>query len=64
MYVVILEHGKYYINKTITNLPDLIERMNNTEWTITNRPIDYYTTDESMLEYYFLRFGEHNVKVE
>ena len=64
MYVVILENGKYYINNTIKNIILLIEHMNNTQFTIDNRPIDYYISDSRMLEYYSLRFGEENVFIE
>jgi hypothetical protein len=64
MYVVILENGKYYINTTIDNIILLISRMNELQFTIDNRPIDYYTTESRMLEYYTIRFGEENVFVE
>jgi hypothetical protein len=64
MYVVILENGKYYINTTIDNVILLISRMNELQFTIDNRPIDYYTTESRMLEYYTIRFGEENVFVE
>lgn len=64
MYVVILENGKYYINNTIDNIIILINRMNELQFTIDNRPIDYYITDSRLLEYYSLRFGEENVFVE
>ena len=62
MYVFILENGKYYITTSNKDLIYIISHMNNTEWTTINRPIDYYITDDSMLEYYNLRFGEDNVK--
>ena len=64
MYVVILENGKYYINNTIDNIIILINRMNELQFTIDNRPIDYYITDSRLLEYYSLRFGEENVFIE
>ena len=64
MYVVILESGKYYINTTIDNVILLISRMNELQFTIDNRPIDYYTTESRMLDYYTIRFGEENVFVE
>jgi hypothetical protein len=64
MYVVILENGKYYINTTIDNIILLITRMNELQFTIDNRPIDCYTTESRMLEYYTIRFGEENIFVE
>ena len=64
MYVVILENGKYYINNNIDNITVLINRMNELQFTIDNRPIDYYITDSRLLEYYSIRFGEENVFVE
>ena len=63
MYVFILEEGKYYITIGKKDLIYIIAHMKNTEWTLKYRPIDYYQTDESMLEYYNLRFGEDNVQV-
>ena len=62
MYVFILENGKYYITTSNKDLIYIIAHMNNTDWTNLNRPINYFNTDDSMLEYYTLRFGEHNVK--
>jgi len=64
MYVVILENWKYYINNNIDNVISLIDRMNELQFTIDNRPIDYYITDSRLLEYYPIRFGEENVFVE
>lgn len=61
-YVFILEQGKYYITSSNKDLICIIAHMNNTEWTTLYRPIDYYSTDDSMVEYYFLRFGEDNVQ--
>lgn len=60
-YVFILENGKYYITSN-KDLFYIIAHMKNTEWTIINRPLDYYLTDDSMVEYYSFRFGEDNVK--
>ena len=62
MYVFILENGKYYITTSNKDLIYIISHMNNTEWTNLNRPINHFITDDSMLEYYTLRFGEDNVK--
>jgi len=62
MYVFILENGKYYLTSDDKDLIYIINHMNNTEWTTTNRPIDYYITNDDMLEYYTLRFGEENIK--
>jgi hypothetical protein len=60
-YVFILEKGKYYITTSNKDLLYIIAHMNNTEWTTTYRPIDYYTTDDSLIQYYTLRYGEDNV---
>jgi len=61
-YVFILENGKYYITSSNKDLIYIIAHMNNTEWTILHRPIDYYITNDSLTEYYTLRFGEDNVR--
>ena len=63
MRVFILEKGKYYITIGDKDLIYIIAHMNNTEWTLKYRPIDYYETDESMLEYHNIRYGEDNIQV-
>jgi hypothetical protein len=61
-YVFILEEGKFYITSSNKDLVYIIAHMNNTEWTIKYRPIDYYVTNDSLIDYYTVRFGEENVR--
>jgi hypothetical protein len=61
-YVFILEEGKFYITSSNKDLVYIIAHMNNTEWTIKYRPIDYYVTNDSLIDYYTVRFGEENVQ--